>query len=321
MMRDLYNALPLPDDRPITSVCVVEELSGCPPNFTAVSKTHDQDIDADLYKDGFFRRVTRYLCHSKVDGYMGYVVEQLAIVNDRDSRPTGYTIVEQTFDTSQKAFKKKQLCFKQVPQSMASQTITDIIILSRSKMAPEGFSLVGEMNGLCICVKCGPAPASSSYNKPGGQPASSSLPYGMDPRGGGSTGGGGGGGGGGRIYPGLMPARPAPELPPPIGSSGPGRPQGLPPPLPPRVLRHPAPHSPSPTHHATAHTDTSTLYGPGQSALFGVPFVLNKKYVKSGDSSSAHIPTFSKKSRQQIEDEFYYSFTLEQDIVQRPTAT
>lgn len=65
-----------------------------------VSKTHDQDIDADLYKDGFFRRVTRYLCHSKVDGYMGYVVEQLAIVTDRDSRPTGYTIVEQTFDTS-----------------------------------------------------------------------------------------------------------------------------------------------------------------------------------------------------------------------------
>lgn len=86
----------------------------------------------------------------------------------------------------------------------------------------------------------------------------------MDPRGGGST-GGGGGGGGGRIYPGLMPARPAPELPPALGSSGPGRPQGLPPPLPPRVLRHPAPHSPSPTHHATAHTDTSTLYGPGQS--------------------------------------------------------
>lgn len=45
-------------------------------------------------------------------------------------------------------------------------------------------------------------------------------------------------------------------------------------------------------------------------ALFGVPFVLNKKYVKSGDCSSAHIPTFSKKSRQQIEDEVrVYSFT------------
>lgn len=32
---------------------------------------------------------------------MGYVVEQLAIVNDRDSRPAGYTIVEQTVDTGE----------------------------------------------------------------------------------------------------------------------------------------------------------------------------------------------------------------------------
>lgn len=31
---------------------------------------------------------------------MGYVVEHLTIVNDRDSRPPGYTIIEQTIDTS-----------------------------------------------------------------------------------------------------------------------------------------------------------------------------------------------------------------------------
>ena len=98
----------------------------------------------------------------------------------------------------------------------------------------------------------------------------------MDPRGGGSTGGGGGGGGGGRIYPGLMPARPAPELPPVTNSPGPGRPQGPAPPLPPRVLRYPTPHSPSPTHHAAAHSDTSTLYGPGQSGEWSVAsLVLN----------------------------------------------
>lgn len=306
MMRDLYNALPLPDDRPITSVCVVEELSGCPPNYTAVSKTHDQDIDADLYKDGFFRRVTRYLCHSKTEGYMGYVVEHLAIVNDRDSRPAGYTIVEQTFDTSQKAFKKKQLCYKQVPRNMATQTITDIIILSRSKVAPEGFSLVGEMNGLCICIKPGPAPT-PQYNKPVAQ-TSSPLPYGVDPSSRGSIGGGGGGGGG--LYPGLGPAGPAPA-PPGVGS---GRPQGPAPPLPPRNPSSCA----SPTH---ASQNINTLYGPGHSAIFGVPFILNNKYVKDSDNGALTLPAVNKKSRQQIEDEYYYSFTLEQDIVQRPTTT
>ena len=34
-MREVYNALP--DDRPITSVCVVEEASKCPINFSVVS--------------------------------------------------------------------------------------------------------------------------------------------------------------------------------------------------------------------------------------------------------------------------------------------
>ncbi|KAK3881544.1 hypothetical protein Pcinc_014016 [Petrolisthes cinctipes] len=292
MMRDLYNALPLPDDRPITSICVVEELIGCPPNFTAVNKTHDQDIDADLYKDGFFRRVTRYLCHSKVEGYQGYVVEQLAIVPERDARPTGYTIVEQTFDTNQKAFKKRQLCFKQVPHKLATQTITDIIILSRSKLAPEGFSLVGEMNGLCVCVKPGPAPSVTHSPGPSQSlvhtPAQPSPPrYGLDPR-------GSGGGGGGRMYPGMTPARPAPGAP-----IGPGRlPQGQPPPLPPRL--HPRP-GPSPTH--TPSAAESMLYGPSQSALFGLPFVVNKRYLNLGESSAPPIPTFSKKSRQQIEDE------------------
>lgn len=67
------------------------------------------------------------------------------------------------------------------------------------------------------------------------------------------------------MYPGLMPTRPAPELPPVTGSPGPGRPKGPAPPLPPRLMRYPAPHTSSPTHHAMAHTDTSTLYGPGQS--------------------------------------------------------
>lgn len=38
-------------------------------------------------------------------------------------------------------------------------------------------------------------------------------------------------------------------------------------------------------------------------ALFGVPFVVNKRYLNAGESATPPIPTFSKKSRQQIEDE------------------
>lgn len=63
--------------------------------------------------------------------------------------------------SDQRAFRKKQLCYKAVPRHMATQTITDIIILSRTKVAPEGFTLFGEMNGLSICYKPGSSPSSS----------------------------------------------------------------------------------------------------------------------------------------------------------------
>ena len=79
--------------------------------------------------------------------------------------------------TGQKAFKKKQICYKAVPRNRAVQTVTDIIILSRSKVAPEGFVLVGEMNGLCICYKPGP-PVQPQFNKPPGSAGSPHLPYG-----------------------------------------------------------------------------------------------------------------------------------------------
>ena len=41
-MKELYNTLALPDDRPVTALCVVEETSKCPLGYTIVAKTHDQ---------------------------------------------------------------------------------------------------------------------------------------------------------------------------------------------------------------------------------------------------------------------------------------
>lgn len=43
----------------------------------------------------------------------------------------------------QKACRKRQLCYKLTKKCLASYAITDIILLSRSKKAPEGFNLVG----------------------------------------------------------------------------------------------------------------------------------------------------------------------------------
>ena len=63
-----------------------------------VAKTYDQDLDADLWKDGFFgKRVTRYLCLSKTEGPEGFVIDSLCIINDKDPPPNGYILLSKTY--------------------------------------------------------------------------------------------------------------------------------------------------------------------------------------------------------------------------------
>ncbi|XP_037080265.1 multivesicular body subunit 12B-like [Pollicipes pollicipes] len=156
-VSDLASALP--DERPVTAVCVVESISGCPPGFTAVARTYDLDTDADLWKDGFWRRETRYLCLSKLEnaGVAGHVVEDVAVIGERDMPPESHTFLPHTTDTGNKAWKKKQLVYKLTAVEVASRFIVDVIVLGRQKANPEGFSLVGELNGLLVCCKYGQA--------------------------------------------------------------------------------------------------------------------------------------------------------------------
>lgn len=57
--------------------------------------------------------MTRYLCISKSQGRPEHVIQQILILNEKEFPPEGFSVVQQTTDTNTKAFKKKQLCFKQ----------------------------------------------------------------------------------------------------------------------------------------------------------------------------------------------------------------
>lgn len=99
MMNQVYKTLP--DDRPIKAICVVEDVEKCPRGFYAVSRTYDQDSDADLWREsGFFtRKCTRYICLSKTEGTPDTIVQSLAIINEKETPPPGYTALTKTFDS------------------------------------------------------------------------------------------------------------------------------------------------------------------------------------------------------------------------------
>lgn len=62
------------------------------------------------------------------------------------------------FFVEQKAWRKRQLSYRLSEKSSVFLAITDIIILSKSKKAPEGFTMAGEVNGLLVCYKSAPLP-------------------------------------------------------------------------------------------------------------------------------------------------------------------
>ncbi|KAH8281271.1 hypothetical protein KR018_005132 [Drosophila ironensis] len=150
----------LPDNRPITSLHIVEDFERCPKNFSAINRTYDQDSDADLWRDYsiFGRQNTRYLCLSKSEGLPEYVVETLQVIAEKTMPPKEFSLLSRTADSDQKAWRKRQIAYKLSKRGTVAQAVTDIILCSKLKVAPDGFKLAGDINGVLICYKTGVIP-------------------------------------------------------------------------------------------------------------------------------------------------------------------
>ncbi|XP_066993457.1 multivesicular body subunit 12B [Anabrus simplex] len=296
MMHQVYKSLP--DDRPITSIHIIEDPEKVPPGFVVVSRTHDQDSDADLWREGwiFGRKATRYLCLSKTEGIADYIVETVIVINEKETPPDGFSVLVRTADTEQRAWRKKQLCYKLSKPIHAKQFVTDIIVLSRTKRNPDGFTLAGEINGMTICFKC-KKNSVESETKP---LSPSQLSYSLNP------------------YPNAAPPVPARLPPQPPSQLSKPLANGVAYPLTPadtspheyeRLLElrpsRPAPKPPgsgSPARYATI----AVHHG-----LEGVPFVLNSSFLGLPDGNTFQIPIIKAKTKYQLDKEYNYDFRIE----------
>ena len=164
-MNDIYNALP-PETYPITGICIVADKSKCPPGYTLIEKTVDGE-DADIWKDSFFsRRVTRYFCITRIFpqdyGRINNVVTDIRIVNSTAELPAGFTQIEWTHDSTEKATRKRVCGVKMTPRSAATDAICQIALTSATKRTPPvGFTMVGDMDGPNLCFQMGSVPSES----------------------------------------------------------------------------------------------------------------------------------------------------------------
>lgn len=68
-----------------------------------MSRTYDQDTDADLWRESglFIKKKGRYICFSKTEGQPDCVVEDIVVINERDTPPEGYCMISYTVDSSE----------------------------------------------------------------------------------------------------------------------------------------------------------------------------------------------------------------------------
>lgn len=270
---------------PITAVCIVSDPQKCPPGYDLLLKSHDKREDCDLWREsGMFKRPSRYLCFSKAFPQNGQnnVLVGIQILNEKDFPPTGYSLIERTVDSSEKASRKRTICVKLTNRDTTSEAVNDIVLLTKTKRPPEGYSLVGDVNGVIICVKLGAVPVETQNFQhalpvaAGNQPQASYL------------------------------QRPAPL--PPIAGYG----NGIASPF---VAPVAAPRTDIPVRPATGtikRADSSLAQNP----LADVAFQLNSRH-QSSSHVALNIPEVLYRSLIDIENEYCYSFTLEKSTIQR----
>ncbi|XP_018305726.1 multivesicular body subunit 12A isoform X1 [Mycetomoellerius zeteki] len=313
----------LPDDRPITAISVVEDLDKCPPNFTVVSRTYDQDTDADLWRESglFIKKKGRYICFSKTEGQPNCVVEDIMVINERDTPPEGYSMISYTVDSRQKAWRKKQVCYKIRNKDLCTKAVTDIIICSRttpnhkvySKLAPVGFFAAGTINGVHVCYKTvditnansdsqsyvnidllqspSPNPSNGIFHRPAPE---------RPPK------------------PKFSPKPPANGIYPQVGSTtnkddelG-DRDYEV---LSPNARIRPTRPAPQPPMSTTSTVTSTPIYGtlPGSSDLDGVPFALNPRLITNHNSANNKLPVIKVWTQKDLDREFFYDFRAERE--------
>ncbi|KAH3794725.1 multivesicular body subunit 12B-like isoform X2 [Dreissena polymorpha] len=281
------------EDWPIIGVVVVADINKCPAGFTTIDRTYDRTEEADLWRDGLFgRRVCRYLCVQRSAPQPGReVLVDISIITEKEQVPAGFTTLELTHDTREKATKKKVICVRWMNASITTSALSELIFMGRgSKKPPQGYTLVGELNNLMLCYKMSPiktVSAISSHNSVESSlnnmsNLSNNLPYALHPA----------------TTQGYTQGQSAPYT---QGQSAPYT-QG-----------HSAPYPvPRQLSHAFGPPERGyTSLGVTVAPLSGVPWQLSSKLQALSSLKQIQIPTIRYKSYKDIENEYCYQFDVE----------
>ncbi|GLD60829.1 multivesicular body subunit 12A isoform X2 [Lates japonicus] len=264
--------------RPITAVAWTSNTGTCPKDFTMINIT--EDGAAANFTRSFAMKSGYYLCYSK-DLTGGVVVSDIQVLSDKDSIPHGYCYIAEHLEPKASVSKKKRVCMRVVQVGSVDTAVLDIKLTAKSKMMLQHYTYVGDIHGYVLWCRKG----HFSSPMPQAKPRSVSLDLHR-----------------------LSLEQPLPPLP--------LRPSNPPPPV---------PHGKLSQRRQSLHTkdnldkpaDSSVS---GITALDGVPFSLHPKFDIQANGTcplNSQLNNIRIKSLQDIENEYSYTFTVEESAAKR----
>ncbi|KAM4603754.1 multivesicular body subunit 12A isoform 2-T2 [Polymixia lowei] len=265
--------------RPVTAVAWTSNSSTCPKDFTLINIT--EDGAAANFTRSFAMKSGYYLCYSK-DLSGGMVVSDIQVISDKEAIPHGYCYIAEHLEPKASVWKKKRVCVRLVPVGSVDTAVLDIRLTAKSKMMLQHYTCVGDIHGYVMWSRKG----QFSGPMPQAKPRSVSLDLHR-----------------------LSLEQPGPPLP--------LRPSN-PPPLPPGKFSKRRSNLQT-TDTVDKAADNSSIYG--ITAIDGVPFTLHPKFDVQTNSTTPHLNSqlnnIRIKSLQDIENEYNYTFAVEESAAKR----
>ncbi|XP_029291111.1 multivesicular body subunit 12A [Cottoperca gobio] len=265
--------------RPVTAVAWTSNTSTCPKDFTLISIT--EDGAAANFTRSFAMKSGYYLCYSK-DMKGGMVVSDIQLISDKDSIPHGYCFIAEHLEAKASVWKKKRVCVHVLPVGSVDTAVLDIKVTAKSKMMLQHYTYVGDIHGYVLWCRKG----HFSSPMPQAKPRSVSLDLRR------------------------------------LSFEQPSAPQPLRPSNPPPAL----PHNKLSQRRQSLHTKDNVdkpadCSISGITALDGVPFSLHPKFDIQANSTAlqlnSQLNNIRIKSLQDIENEYNYTFAVEESAAKR----
>nr|XP_033479120.1 multivesicular body subunit 12A isoform X1 [Epinephelus lanceolatus] len=240
-----------------------------------------EDGAAANFTRSFAMKSGYYLCYSK-DLNGGMVVSDIQLISEKDSIPHGYCFIAEHLEAKASVWKKKRVCVRVVPVGSVDTAVLDIKVTAKSKMMLQHYTYVGDIHGYVLWCRKG----HFSSPMPQAKPRSVSLDL--------------------RTLSLDQPSAPLPL-----------RPSNPPPPLPHNKLSQRR-HSLHTKDNIDKPADGSVH---GITALDGVPFTLHPKFNVPANGPALQLNNIRIKSLQDIENEYNYTFAVEESAAKRTRPT